>query len=213
MKWLGKVQLVAAVFASASAWCADIPGYPDDVNYSFDPRELALLPEYCKYTQLFRQRLHADPAKVAHWYAVMGPAFDAMHHYCWGLMKTNRALLLANSQRVRTFYMDDSLAEFDYVIRSALPDFVMLPEIYTKKGENQLRLGRIAAGIASLQRAIELKADYWPPYAALSDHYKKAGDIEQARAWLQKAVAFAPDAKALKSRLAELDRAAAKPRR
>ena len=48
---------------------------------------------------------HADPAEVKRWYDVMGPAFHALHHYCWGLMKTNRALLLARTQQVRTYYL------------------------------------------------------------------------------------------------------------
>ena len=44
----------------------------------------------------------------------------------------------------------------------------MPPEIFTKKGENLLRLDKTTQGIAELQRAIEMKSDYWPP-RALSD--------------------------------------------
>src|SRR5206468_1439919 len=104
-------------------------------------------------------------------YDLMGPGFHAMHHYCNGLIDTNRAMLLATSARVRTFYLGASITEFDYVIRNSPPDFIMLPEILTKKGENLLRLGNIALGIPTLEQAMQAKPDYWPPYAAMSDHY------------------------------------------
>lgn len=198
-----KVSILAVLLASSTAWAADIPGYPDSVE-AYDAREVALLPKYCKFTQLFRDELHADPEEVKRWYEIMGPAFHAMHHYCWGLMKTNRALLLATTQQVRTFNLSSAIDEFNYVIRSSPPDFVMLPEIYTKKGENLMRLGKTSLGIADFERAIRLKADYWPPYAALSDHYKKRGDIAKASEWLDKALAFAPNAKGLQARRAEL---------
>jgi tetratricopeptide (TPR) repeat protein len=107
---------------------------------------------------------------------------------------------------MRTFYLASSIDEFNFVIRSAPPDFVMLPEIHTKKGENLMRLGRTAPALAELERAIQLKPDYWPPYAAISDFHKKNGDAAKAREWLEKALAFAPDAKGLQNRMAELQR-------
>jgi len=166
-----------------------------------------LLPEYCKYTQLFRDHVPGgnDPANIAHWTQVMGPTFKAMHHYCWGLMKTNRALLLARTKQVRTYYLKSSIQEFDYVIRSASREFFMLPEIYTKRGENLLRLRDVGEGLFSLQRAIGLKSDYWPPYAVLSDYFKSSGQGAKAAEWLRKGLAASPDAKALKERLSALE--------
>jgi tetratricopeptide (TPR) repeat protein len=74
-----------------------------------------------------------------------------------------------------------------------------------KKGENLIRLGRGPSGIKELLRAAELKPDYWPPYAAISDYYKKNGDLKDAREVLEKGLSASPDAKALKERLANLD--------
>jgi len=54
---------------------------------------------------------------------------------------------------------------------------------------------------------MELKPDYWPAYAALSEHYVKVGDVAKAREVLQKGLEVTPDEKALKRRLAELDKA------
>ena len=55
------------------------------------------------------------------------------------------------------------------------------PEIFTKKGENLIRLAKGPLGVIELERAIEAKPDYWPPYAALSDYYKSIGDRAKAR--------------------------------
>ena len=183
-----------------------VPGYPDNVT-AYDAREVALVPRYCRYTQLFRERVPGggNQEEIDRWYSEMGPSYHHMHHYCWGLMKTNRALLFARTRQFREFYLEDSIREFDYVIRNVTPNFVMLPEIFTKKGENLIRLGRGPLGVLDLQRAIELKPDYWPPYAAISDYYKENHEPTKAREWLEKGLSAAPDVKALKQRMAEID--------
>jgi hypothetical protein len=193
--------------ASTPATAGDIPGYPDQID-AYDSREVAMLPRYCIYTQLFRQHVPGgdNPGEIRRWSALLGPTFSAMHHYCWGLMKTNRALFLARTKQVKNFYLGSSINEFDYVIAHAPADFVLLPEILTKKGENLIRMGNGAAGSNELRRAIELKPDYWPPYAALSDYYKASGDLVSARALLEKALAIAPETKGLKRRLVDLQR-------
>ena len=166
-----------------------------------------MLPRYCAYTQSFRDRVPGgnNPDEIQRWYSIMGQTFHAMHHYCWGLMKTNRGVLLARDEQSRRFYLQDAIGEFDYVIDRAPPDFVLLPEILMKKGENLIRLGQHGSGIRQLLRAIELKPDYWPPYAAMSDYYKNTGDLKKAREVLEKGLSASPDAKALKDRLAKLD--------
>src|SRR5687767_2163609 len=156
--------LSVALAGVAPARGQGVPGYPDDVRKGYDPREVAMLPQYCIYTQLFRDNIPGgqDPEEIKRWTAIMGRAFVHLHHYCWGLMKTNRALLLVRTQRFREYYLRESLEEFDYVINRAPPDFRLLPEIMTKKGENLMRLGRTRAGLDEFERAIALKPDYWP---------------------------------------------------
>lgn len=183
-----------------------IPGYPDLVT-EYDPREVAMLPRYCIYTQLFRDRVPGGNNKeiIDRWYAHLGQEFHALHHYCWGLMKTNRAVLLARNPTARQFYLADSINEFDYVIRHSKDGFVLLPEILSKKGENLIRLGKGPLAMLSLERATSLKPDYWPPYAHMSDYLKSTGDVKQARETLERGLAQAPDAQGLKRRLAELE--------
>ena len=200
------VVLGSGTVLSGNARANDIPGYPDNVE-SYDSREVALLPRYCKFTPSFKNARvpgSENQAEFDRWVTTMGQIFWAMHHYCLGLMKTNRAVLLAKDQRIRTFYLGNSIFEFDYVLDRAPPDFVLIPEIRTKKGENLLRLGRTGPGIRELELAIEVKPDYWPPYAVLSDFYAKNGNLAKAREMLDKGLANSPDAAALKRRLSEL---------
>jgi hypothetical protein len=200
--------LVAGVLWSASAM-AQInmpPGYPDTVE-GYDRREVAMLPKYCLSTIGFSMANvpgSQDTSVSERWRAYFGPSFIHLHHYCWGMMKTNRALLLARDGTTRNFYLRDANREFDYVIERVPDTFVLLPEILTKRAENLARLGRSEVGVLDLERAITLKPDYWPPYAALSDHYKTSGDLGKAREVLENGLAKSPDAVALRRRLSEL---------
>jgi tetratricopeptide (TPR) repeat protein len=183
-----------------------IPGYPSIDDY--DPREVAMLPPYCSHTQVFRTRVAGgnNPAEIGRWTAVMGPAFNDLHHYCWGLMKANRALYLARDKQTRDFYLNGSTQEYDYVLQRAPADFVLRPEILTKKGENLLKLGNGPAAVAALEEAAELKPDYWPPYAALSDFFKSFGELSRAKEWLDRGLKASPDSRALRTRLEQLDK-------
>jgi tetratricopeptide (TPR) repeat protein len=202
----GAFGLAAALWAGTAAYAQLAPGYPDSVE-AYDAREVAMLPPFCKHTQLFRRQVPGGGSveEIERWTAVMGPIFETMHHYCWGLMKTHRALYLVRERQARQFYLSDSIAEFDYVITRAPEDFILLPEILTKKGENLVRLGKGPVGITQFERAVELKPDYWPPYAYMSDYFKDAGDPKKAKEILERGLASAPDAKALQRRLAGLE--------
>jgi tetratricopeptide (TPR) repeat protein len=125
-------------------------------------------------------------------------------------MKTNRALLLARDAYTRRFYLSDANTEIEYVISRADKDFVLLPEMLTRKGENLVHLGQGPVAVLEFERAIEVKKDYWPAYAQLSDFYRASGDIKMAREVLESGLEHAPDAKGLQRRLSELD--AASPR-
>lgn len=210
LRWL---PTLALLLGGVQACAQGIPGYPDTVE-GYDPREIGMLPRYCIYTQVFRDRVAGGNNRqmIDSWYAQMGQVFHTMHHYCYGLMKTNRAVYLAQNETTRRFYLLDSLTEFDFVIQRAPADFVLLPEILAKKGENLIRLGKGSVGLLELERAIELNPGYWPPYAHLGDYYKSLGDLKTARDWLERGLAQAPDATGLKRRLSELDAPEGRPK-
>jgi hypothetical protein len=190
----------------APARAQGIVGYPAQVE-AYDPREVALLPRYCIYTQSFRDHVPggSDKTAIDGWYARLGPTFHALHHFCWGIMKTNRAMLLAADRQTRDFYLSAANADFDYVIERAPEDFILLPEILAKKGENLIRAGKGPLGMIELERAAALKPDYWPPYAYMSDYYRDLGDQAKAREVLQAGLRLMPESQGLRTRLAELD--------
>ena len=170
--------------------------------------DTTLLPPYCKYTQLYRQNVPggSDQAQIDRWGSVLGAGnFWHLHHYCFGLEHTNLALYSSRSKLERDSELAQSVTEFRYVLDRVAPDFALVPEILTKKGENLLRLGK-SEGVGDLTRAIQLKPDHWPAYAALSDYYRTLGDFEAARTWAERGLSAAPGTKALQRRLAELDK-------
>lgn len=190
-----------------------VPGYPESIH-AFDPREMAMLPRFCLYVQDFRGVVPGgnDPAQIERWSSIFGPTYLHMHHYCYGLMKVNRGTLLARDAYVKRFYLQDSIHEFDYVLERAPQNFILLPEILTKKGEVLIKLGQGPQAIVPLERAAELKPDYWPAYAYMSDYYKEIGDLKKAREILERGLSFASDAKGLRRRLADLDAETSKQR-
>ena len=170
---------------------------------TYTRREIALLPEYCRYAGGGPDQRNA--AQVKRWKAIIGPMFDHIHHYCWGLNDVNHARLFAQSEQDRGHNFASSIEEFQYVINHASDDFVLLPEIYTKQAASYIALGKGPLAVPALQRAIELKRDYWPAYADLSDYYKAGGNFKLARDWLDKGLTIMPGVEALKRRLADLD--------
>lgn len=213
VKMSGSLRLAAVAITVAAALHSEtvdaqnsIRGYPQSIR-AFDPREVAMLPKYCIYTQDFRERVPggANASEIERWTSIMGKSFNDMHHYCYGLMKNNRANLIAQDTQTRRFYWSDAVREFDYVLTNAGSDFVLIPEILTKKGEALIRLGEVPRGLAELERAAALKPDYWAPYAAMSDYYKENGDLAKARQTLETGLSYVPDAKGLTRRAAELD--------
>jgi tetratricopeptide (TPR) repeat protein len=158
-----------------------------------------MLPDFCRH-RLAKGPNEVDPAETARYKKLLGPTFLHIHHYCFGLAWTNRAKLSRMTPRERNYWLGLSIQDFDYVIRNASADFVLLPEILTKRGENLLRLRRFQEAASTLLRAIETKPDYWPPYAVLSDYHKQNGELDKAREWLEKGIAASPDAKALEMR-------------
>ena len=182
-----------------------VPGYPENFM-AFDSREIAMLPAFCKYTEYFRQKVPggSNTEEVNRWRSIIGPSFIHIHHYCFALIKTNRALLLTRTAQYREFYLRDSLQEFQYVIDRVPEEFVLLPEILTKRGENLVRLSQGPTGVLDFERAAELNPAYWPAYAQMGDYYKSVGQIDKAKAAFESGLEHAPDTAALTRRLAEL---------
>jgi tetratricopeptide (TPR) repeat protein len=203
---MGNTSLCTKSLAAAGLAIVLLAPMHVDADQSSE-RVVALLPPYCKYVGFIRDSVQGgnDPSQIERWKSTIGEGmFSHMHHYCFGLIHRNAAKS-ARTKLERVQELQASLPEFDYVIKNSQPDFVLLPEILTMKGESLIGLGRANLAMIELQRAITLKPDYWPPYVAISDYYKDAGEPAKAREWLEKGLSFSPNTKALQNRLAEIN--------
>lgn len=150
------------------------PAWADPVK---DVTELALLPQYCKGTQLIRE-ISKDPIPIKQYVAMYGHAFTHLHHYCWALNTENKALKMRGEARQSK--LRDTLGDYKYIIDLAPPDFVLLPDIYTSRAQVFFQLKRNVEAVADLNKAIELRPDYSRAYARLSDYYQLTGDTRNA---------------------------------
>src|SRR5262249_43283781 len=128
-----QVKQAMAIIAGILAFAAPLQPRAQRFN-TYNPRDLALLPTYCKYTQYFRDQVPGgnNPAEIQKWMVRTKGAFNSMHHYCWGLMLQNEAKLFTRDPQRKRSNWAGSINEFDYVIEHSPPDFVLLPEIFTK---------------------------------------------------------------------------------
>src|SRR5206468_2487332 len=107
-KYLGLGVFLCHAFAiGTKVSAAELAGYPEDM-YAFDSREVAMLPRYCIFTYAYKEARVAgseNQAEYDRWVQIMGEVFKHMHHYCFGLMNTNRAMLIARNIHTKTFYL------------------------------------------------------------------------------------------------------------
>jgi tetratricopeptide (TPR) repeat protein len=209
---LFSTEILAALASLLFATGANAQNPPWDgkanrgLYFEYDEAAVAKLPPYCRNSKYFNTAVPGrnNAAEIERWHKVMGPGFVHIHHYCHGLQLTHRARYESRTKEARNRELGFSLGEFDFVIARVDSTFALLPEILTNKGENLLLLERDREAIAALVRAIEVRGDYWPPYAALGDYYKKMGKLDEARNWLKRGLAASGGAKALERRLREL---------
>ena len=166
----------------------------DLLSKEMTEEELRLLPKYCADTQSFPQNYQA---KRGYWVRIMGPDFQHMHHYCRGLNKASRAQKTNLPQRLRAQLWNDAANEYQYMVTNATSDFVLLPEIYTRIGEVELRRHHPEGASRAFLRARELKPDYWPAYSRWADYLMMRGKREEALKVVRAGLEHTPNAKSL----------------
>ena len=140
--------------------------------------ELALLPAYCRGTQLIRI-ISKDPMPIEQYVAIYGDAYRNLHHYCWGLNAENKANGISDPY-LRKSKLTYALDDFKYFLDRASSSFSLLPEIYFSRARILFSLKRNMEAVADLNKAIELKANFDPAYDRLSDYYLSVGDKNNA---------------------------------
>jgi tetratricopeptide (TPR) repeat protein len=170
--------------------------------YETTDAERAVLPIYCKDTQGFagygdKWGSNASPL-AKKWVAQMGETFWAMHHYCRGLVNRNRALRPGVPPRERKVLLEGAAGEYTYVLNNLKdPNFILLPEIYTRIGEARLLASDLGAAEKAFSRARAIKPDYWPAYSHWAEHLMQTGRQAEAKQLVKTGLEHAPHAKML----------------
>lgn len=192
--------LVACALLLASS-CVSA-GMPTNISKS----EMALIPAYCRDAQTFGygDAYYNTSPNAPKWVAMMGKGFWAIHHYCWALINLTRAERPSTPPVIRKGLREGAIGDMNYVLEHTTPDFILLPEIYTKIGEVQLLLKNPAAARDAYSKASALKPDYWPAYSQWAEYLESAGNKAQARAVVEDGLAHAPSSQTLRRMYAEL---------
>lgn len=140
--------------------------------------ELALLPPYCRGTQLIRN-ISKDPKPLEQYYAMYGMSYSHFHHYCWALNTENNAWKTSDSY-LRKSKLGYALKDLQYSLDRSDKSFVFLPDIYNTKARLLFSLGRDAEAVLALHKAIEIKPDFVTAIARLSDYYVDHGNKARA---------------------------------
>lgn len=163
--------------------------------------ERAVLPIYCKDTMGFAgygDAFYNTSPRAKTWVAMMGQTFWAMHHYCVGLVKRNRALRAGVSPTERKFLMQSAVDEYNYVLNNLKDaNFILLPEIYTRIGEAQLVASNPGAADKAFARARAVKPDYWPAYSQWAEYLMQIGKQAEAKQLVKAGLEQAPHARML----------------
>lgn len=160
--------------------------------------EMNLLPRYCRDTQVFAEGDARTNPKGKYWISLMGNTFGAMHHYCWGLINMNRSRRAGVPESERKQQWDSARGDFLYVIKHSTPDFILLPEIYTRVGEVELLRKNPGAANEAFAKARVLKPDYWPAYSHWAEFLMSIGRRHEALKIVASGLAYSPDAKVLR---------------
>lgn len=168
----------------------------ENVNYK-------MFPDYCRVR--CNPTGPGDDAKRKRWESALGkdrrngPAFLHVHHYCAGLMYQQRALLTSDSKQ-RSYELERSRANYNYVLKEWRPDAPLYPEAQVRMGKTLEAAGKDGEAVQQYVAATKTRPNYAPAYAAYSDwlakHGKKAEAIQVLKAGLSKA----PSSNALRSR-------------
>lgn len=148
--------------------------------------EVALLPPYCRGTQLIRD-ISKDPKPLEEYYAMYGMSYSHFHHYCWALDSENKAWK-ASDKSTRLNMLGYALGDLQYALDRSDKSFVFLPDIYNTKARLLFALRRDAEAVVALRKAIEIKPDFVTAIARLSDYYAKHGDKARAIKTLEEGI-------------------------
>jgi tetratricopeptide (TPR) repeat protein len=188
LRWKGHMRRALAV-GGLSVVCAVSLADPM-VALNATRGEIARLPEYCSHVWGYFQ----DAQERAKWFVRMGPVFEHMHHYCWALVKANRAETPGVDPHLRRSLYASAVGECQYVLRN-FPDpaFVLRPEIFYRMGQFEAANESWIQAIEYFEQSIGSKRDYWPPYIGIANIHLRLGRRDRAVTILRAGLDVTPE--------------------
>lgn len=123
----------------------------------------------------------------------MGPAFWAVHHYCWALINAGRAEAPGVPRAMRESLLRRAIDDVNYVLRHSPPDFVLAPELFLRNGDYYDKLGLPVQAMEHYELSRRSKRDYWPAYARLAALQARLGKRDVALQVLDEGLAVLPN--------------------
>jgi len=148
----------------------------------------------------------ATPAEVAMCEARGMPGGQGRYqgHYCDGLRFTDRAYSAMGNKQDMKYYLEVAIDNFNYVLGHTKEDDAMRGEVHVGKARALKLMGRNAEAAVEFIKALRYKPDSPDAYQALADHYREAGNKQQALEMATEGLKRNPNSKGLKRRYTEL---------
>lgn len=194
---------IAIAVATALCVCTPAAAYGGLDGYELTREEVALLPDYCRHTQLIIER-HGSTVEQRAWVERTGPSFLHMHHYCIAVIAIVRSHRHSNTRSDRNGYLQFAVGNLLYVVRNAEPGYVFMPEVYYRLGQAQARVGRPEEAIKALDEALRGDPRHARAAFELSQVHRARGNLSTAEQVLRAALERVPDSRLLKSALDDL---------
>jgi len=188
---------ISAVLFCAALLGALLPVPAHAGLYEISRAELAALPEYCLDSEVGDSYKQHGP-RWNYWVGRMGPQFNAIHHYCYGMVLLQRAHSLPARDQTRVRTAKQAIREFDYLLRSSARNFPLLPEMLTRRGDAAVVAEDWGLAYDSFSEAWTVKPDYWPPYLAWGNALAKVGNKKDALSTVRGGLAQVPNAEPLR---------------
>src|SRR6218665_535223 len=166
-------------------------------NPSASDGDLALLPPYCQDANWDGRVM--DTERRAVWRARLGQSFQGLHHYCWGLIKLRRAMVIAEKDQ-RSFTLKSAVGEFQYAIANSSADFLLLPEMFYRMGETHLADNNLNEALRSFEASRARRADYWPSYLKAAEALDQVKLRGRALDLLREGLSYSPSQPAMLER-------------
>ena len=183
--------------ASADTGCMGV----ENVNFR-------MYPEYCA-VRCVPSKVRDAKGKKSYYERRLGkdnrgsPAFLHVHHYCAGMMLSDKLLTTPPGPDRRRVCID-SKNNFNYVVRNWSTQSPLYPEALVRSGRVDELCERKAEAAQNYLNAIRVRPNYPPAYIALSDLQASQGNSAEASKVLRQGLKANPSSKALAARLRRL---------